>query len=185
MLIQLAVPFVDTSADRLSYALDLPDLPALATLRVPEGPTLRLLGASHQVTLDGYSEPDGFSEPNGFSETGRFSETVACLPDRSGSVPATLTRAAAGGRYEFRCAVRRLDQAGLAAWAAAVKTRYANHPRVLIGEFPGAPEALTVIGAWPHPRGVRWQTWHAYPTSGELIGTASVLDIRPAAGGGA
>ena len=167
MLIQLAVPFVDTSADRLSYALDLPDLPALATLRVPDGPTLRLLGASHQVTLDESSELD------------RFSETVACLPDRSGSVPATVTRAAAGGRYEFRCTVRRLDQASLATWASAVKTRYADHPRVLIGEFPGAPEALTVIGAWPHPRGVRWQTWHAYPTSGELIGTASVLEVQP------
>src|SRR5262249_49159012 len=97
----------------------------------------------------------------------------------SGGRPATVTRAAAGGRYEFRCATRRLDQASLAAWAAAVKTRYADHPRVLIGEFPGAPEALTVIGAWPHPRGVRWQTWHAYPTSGELIGTASVLEVRP------
>lgn len=84
MLVTLDVPYVDTAATDLSFALGLDEQPALHVLDLGEaaGPgtrlQMRLLGASHQVLLD---TPDG-----------RISETVACLPGKDAVLPAVVER---------------------------------------------------------------------------------------------
>ncbi len=172
----IAAPFVDSRAADLSLAYGLPRLPALGTHRVelPAGSMpavsveLRVLGASHQVVLD----VDGLE----------WSETVACLPDRAGALP-TREESRAGhlvSRFAARCV--RLAPVALAARVRGLRRRCEGHPQALVGTFPGSPLAVTALqvdaavdpgvdtGA---PAG--WWTWHAYPQTGELVVTRSML----------
>jgi hypothetical protein len=139
VLVTLDTPYADTTAADLRFALDLPELPALATLTLDTGPhrrlELRLLGASHQVVLH--------------TPAGRLTETVACLPAAADGLPRRLVRP----DYAFRAEIRRL--------------RGTLNARALAGEFPGSPDALTVIAA----EGTTWWTVHAYPQSGEIVRT--------------
>ncbi|HEU4423245.1 MAG TPA: DUF2617 family protein [Pilimelia sp.] len=157
MLVNLDIPYADTTAADLSFALGLPAQPALHTLVVPgAGLELRLLGASHQVVL-----------------AGRCVETVACLPGRAPHLPATVDDPVAG--YRFAAEVRRLAPADMAAEVAALKARLATDPDGLIGVFPGSPDAVTGLLARFDPAAgtVGWRTWHAYPQTGELVVTGT------------
>lgn len=153
--------FTDSRAADLSLAYGLAPLPALGTHRVVLPGfelELRVLGASHQVML------------------GDWSETVACLPDRTGALPATeeITENGLRVRFEARCLT--LDEDELAARVAEVARECEADERALIGAFPGSPMAVTALAARAEPGGgASWRTWHAYPQAGELVETLSVV----------
>ncbi|GAA2509729.1 DUF2617 family protein [Pilimelia columellifera] len=154
MLVSVQTAYADTSADKLSFALDEPLADALHVLDLPTvGLQLRLLGASHQVAL-----PDGRIE------------TVACLPGRPSRLP---ERAEAPG-YRFVARVRLLSAGELSVEVAQLRRTLVSDPNALLGEFPGHPDAITAIQVEPLAGGpLRWRTWHAYPQSGELVTTAT------------
>jgi len=159
----IAAPFVDSRAADLSLAFGLDRLPALGTHRVElpgASVELRVLGASHQVVLD----IDGLE----------WSETVACLPDRAGALP-TREESRVGGlvsRFAARCV--RLAPAELAARVWGLRRRCEGHPQALVGTFPGSPQAVTALMVDPGVPAA-WWSWHAYPQTGELVVTRSVL----------
>ncbi len=154
MRVDLTVPYADVRAADLTLELGLAPVPALEVLRVPLGPgvlELRLLGHSHQAR----AELPGAA----------FSETVRCAPGARGGLPARSTDAAGPWSYAFTAAVEPLD------------------PRGLVGIFGADPGALTALRAEPRAAGgaagaLAWETWHAYPQSGELVRTRA--EVRPA-----
>lgn len=164
----LAAPYADVRAADLALELDAPDAPALETLKLVLGVfrlELRLLGHSHQavVTAPGFA----------------LSETVSCRP--AGGDVARLPGARAvrrdGRAYAFSADVLELAGFDGEALVAAV----AADPRGLVGVFGGQAGAFTALrGAaveGPGASGVRWETWHAYPQTGELVRTTGeVLD---------
>jgi hypothetical protein len=178
MLVTLDAPYEDTTAAELSLALDTPERAALYTLDLGRLdrlglPAVRLrlclLGASHQVVLD---HPDRDS----------LIETVACLPGRRPELPATMADPGTG--YRFTARLRRLDPDAMAARTSALRRDLAADPYALIGVFPGGPEAITALRVDRHPqadapaqvrRALRWRTWHAYPQTGELVETETVV----------
>ncbi len=169
MLLVLDTAYADTAAADLRFALGLPALPALHALDVP-GPAgarlqLRLLGASHQAIL---ARPDG-----------TLSETVACLPATGERVPERLvSRQLPGVRhYSFQGRVHRLDPAAFAAQVAALRG-WGGTAHALVGEFPGAPGALTALRAAAGAGRVEWRTAHAYPETGELVETRTAVVLR-------
>nr|MDT0661857.1 DUF2617 family protein [Micromonospora sp. DSM 115978] len=180
MLVTLDTPYADTSAADLGLALTAPELPALHVLDVPlpggRGGRLRLrlLGASHQVVLEGVA--------------GGLVETVACLPGRPADLPSALHDAATGYRFEAR--VLRLEPGALSDRIAALRRDLAGDPYALVGVFPGGPDAVTALRArtGDHPAAgsegaagsdrVGWRTWHAYPQTGELVETETVVTLR-------
>jgi hypothetical protein len=130
-------------------SLNAPPVAALETLRVEVGDLvveLGLLGHSHQICLND------------------LVETVACMP----GVPGALPHAHAEGAYRFTATVTPLD-----AGAAAIAQAVAADPRGLLGVFAG--DAFTALRVAPHGAGARWETWHAYPQSGELVHTTGAL----------
>jgi hypothetical protein len=150
-LVSIDTPYADTTAGDLSFALGLPEQPALHVLEIPAaGLWLRLLGASHQVVL-----------------AGRCIETVACLPGR----PPSLPTAVQDGAYRFAAAVHRLDPAAMARAVARLRDRLAGDPYALVGVFPGDRDAVTGLRARAGAGSTRWRTWHAYPQTGELVTT--------------
>lgn len=152
--------FADSRAADLSLAYGLAPLPALGTHRVTVGGMtveLRVLGASHQVVLDGWSE------------------TVACLPDRPGALPARKAQVVGDHLVTFEARVDLPDD--FAAAVSAVVDRCDADPDSLVAEFPGSPLAVTALSARSVTGGVAWETWHAYPQAGELVWTSSV--VRP------
>ncbi|MFI6758334.1 DUF2617 family protein [Micromonospora sp. NPDC050417] len=178
MLVTLDTPYADTTAAELSLALGSPELPALHVLdlahpdRAGVRLLLRLLGASHQVVL----------RCDGDAVTPTLVETVACLPGRRPELPAVLADPATG--YRFTARVLRLDPAMMSARTAALRRELAEDPYALIGVFPGGPEAITALrlhrsgiptGRPTGPGEIGWRTWHAYPQSGELVETETVV----------
>jgi hypothetical protein len=160
MLAEVQVPFADVRAAGLALALDVAPQPALGTLVVPLGPLtleLRILGASHQVVARG--------------EDVWLTETVACVPGRQGALPARADAAVGGLRHRFTSTIETLDGPALAARAAAIRARAEADRRALAGVFPGAPGALTAIVLEDDG----WQTWHAYPQTGELVTTRTAV----------
>jgi hypothetical protein len=158
MRVDLTVPYADVRAADLVLELGLAPVPALQVLTLPLGPAaleLRLLGHSHQARV---ALPDA-----------AFSETVRCRPGAAGGLPARSADAAGGWSYAFAADVEPLDPAALEALAA----RVAADPHGLVGVFGDDPGALTALRArpLPGPGGVAWETWHAYPQSGELVRT--------------
>jgi hypothetical protein len=153
VIVALRTPYADTTAADLGFAWGLPPQPALHVLEV--GPLqLRLLGTSHQALL------------------GPVSETVACLPTDGAELPSRpVTMDLPGGwRYSFSVRVDRYDPASFAAEVTAVRLS-ADRDGAVLGEFPGAPGAVTALSARPTARGLRWCTVHAYPQSGEIVRT--------------
>lgn len=164
----IATAFADSRAADLSLAYGLVPLPALSThqVAVPGARVdLRVLGASHQVVVEVGGIP--------------WSETVACLPDRPGSLPAHDTMDSGPLRSRFRSCCRRLAPARLAEHVRVVVRRCEGHPRALVGAFPGSPLAITALLVQDRAGGgVGWRTWHAYPQTGELVTTTSVVVAR-------
>lgn len=152
-------PFSDSRAADLVLVLGARPTAAIAVLEVEVAGVaveLRLLGASHQVLVDGTSE------------------TVACeLPGLPGGLPAERSTPAAHGRtHVFRSTVEPLDVSAL----RAVVDAAARDPFALAGVFPGDDGAATALRVRPGPDGgVRWRTWHGYPQTGELVMTWSEL----------
>ncbi|MBO4207052.1 DUF2617 family protein [Micromonospora echinofusca] len=176
MLVSLDTPYADTTAADLSLALDGPERPALHVLTVDlpgrVAVRLRLLGASHQVLLDA----PGTSR----------SETVACLPGSPPSLPSRVEEP--DGRYRFAAEVLRLSRAELAARMAVLRTELVDDPYALVGVFPGDQDAITALRVRLETAGsaegtpeaqatVRWQTWHAYPQTGELVQTETAVNL--------
>lgn len=164
----IATPFADSRAADLSLAYGLAPLPALGTHHVALPGArldLRVLGASHQVVLDVGDI--------------RWSETVACLPDRTGSLPAQDKVDTGPVRSQFTARCRRLHPAQLAEQVRAVVRHCERHPRALVGAFPSSPLAITALLVQDRGGGAAgWFTWHAYPQTGELVQTASVVAAR-------
>jgi len=151
----LQVPYRDTSADALAFALDEPLLEALAVRDLSVAGVdvqLRLLGASHQVVA------------------GPVTETVACLPGRSGGLPCSVEHVLDGWTYTF--AARTHRPADFFAELARVE-RLLAASHALSGVFPGAPGALTGIVLDALPSGLAWRTWHTYPGTGEFVETTT------------
>jgi hypothetical protein len=53
--------------------------------------------------------------------------------------------------------------------------RLARDPDALVGVFPGLPNAFTGIRCRAIGAVLSWETWHAYPQTGELVRTKSAL----------
>ncbi len=165
----LTAPYADVRAADLVLQLDAPGTPALGKLDLALGDfrlELRLLGHSHQavVTATGFA----------------LSETVSCRPGAvdGACLPAARAVRRDGRAYAFSADVLELEGFDGAALVAAV----AADPRGLVGVFRGRDSAFTALrGAaveGPGASGVRWETWHAYPQTGELVRTTG--EVRDA-----
>jgi len=158
----LTAPYADVRAADLVLELDGPEAPALQTLVLALGELqleLRLLGHSHQVVVTA----PGF----------RLAETVSChrgagVEDR---LPAVRAVRRDGRVYAFSAEVLSLEALDAGALTAAV----AEDPGGLVGVFAGQAGAFTALRAAavqePGASGVRWETWHAYPQTDELVRT--------------
>ncbi|MFK3982712.1 DUF2617 family protein [Micromonospora sp. NPDC050397] len=193
MLVTLDTPYADTTAAELSLALGAPELPALHVLELAHPDhsgvrlLLRLLGASHQVVLGRATVADRHPP------AAELVETVACLPGRRPELPSELVDPATG--YRFTARVLRLDPATMATRTAGLRRELAGDPYALIGVFPGGPDAITALrldrrddpaspvdgrdevrpGGTNETGAIGWRTWHAYPQSGELVETETVV----------
>ncbi|MBB1255749.1 DUF2617 family protein [Streptomyces alkaliterrae] len=168
MLTTLKTAYSDTRAGDLSWALGREPLPSLATLDLEfAGPRLqlRLLGASHQVLVEGAE--------------GGCSETVACMPGSSSPLPAAVSRRLGGWDYEFAARVETLSGGSFAGRAQELLALVADHPHGLAGTFPGSPYAFTALLAQSGESGqVSWRTWHSYPQEGRLVATRTRISVR-------
>jgi hypothetical protein len=184
VLIEVREPYVDVSAHDLTLTLGAPPAAAIECLRLQLCGCrieLRLLGQSHQALVDAGE---------------RASETVACLPGVAGELPRRRT----DGGYDFRARVELLTGDAYAARARSVLARVADDPCALAGVFADAPAgpgsdgpvcdavggrrralglAFTALAAHPlaDSAGIGWTTWHGYPQSGEIVVTASRLEV--------
>ncbi|KOG90163.1 DUF2617 family protein [Streptomyces varsoviensis] len=167
MLTTLSTPYTDTRAADLAWCLGKDPLPSLADLDLQlDGATvqLRLLGASHQVLLDGAE--------------GSCSETVACLPGSSTPLPLGVAKRVGDWEYEFAARVETLSRGSFAGRAQELLALVADHPHGLAGTFPGSPHAFTAMLAQRHEGQVSWRTWHAYPQEGRLVATRTRVAVR-------
>lgn len=161
MKARIETRFADSRAADLSLAYGLRLLPALGTHRVTLGGItleLRVLGASHQVVI------------------GDWSETVACLPSRAGLLPAVAEKTV--GDYMVRFDSLCDHPTDFEKTVSRIVDDCAADPHSLVAEFPGSPLAVTALSASLAGGGVSWQTWHAYPQTGELVWTSSVVTPR-------
>jgi hypothetical protein len=159
--VALNVPYADVRAADLVLALGAPALPAMGELPVRLGPyalTLGVLGHSHQALVSGAGVT--------------VHERVACEPGTPGDLPASREHLAGGHRYAFTSRVTALT----GDVAARVAARVAEDPYGIVGVFGEDPGAFTALRAAPERcgggrHGIAWETWHAYPQSGELVTT--------------
>lgn len=164
-LVELDGVFVDTRARDLTLTLDADDQPALATCTGRLGPfdvQLRLLGASHQVVVEARGE--------------RLRETLACLPGVEPSLPTHRERS----DYTFGSDVWICDEESMRTIVDRLERQVqATDERSLglIGSYPGRPLAVTAVRAQLDPARdeLRWETWHTYPQSGEVVHTVSTM----------
>jgi hypothetical protein len=164
----LAIPYADSRATDLSLTYGLTPLPALTVHQVVLSGArleLRVLGASHQVVL----------EIGGIG----WSETLACLPDRPGGLPAHHVVDSGPLRSWFRASCLRPSTTRLIEQVQVLARRCEGDPGALLGVFPGSPLAITALLVKDRGTGaVSWRSWHAYPQTGELVTTASVVTVR-------
>lgn len=159
MRLALSVPYADVRAADLVLAVGAPALPPMGELQICLGPytlTLGVLGHSHQAHVQGA----GLS----------LRERVACQPGTPGDLPARREQLAGGHRYAFTSQVTALTRDG----AAAIAARVGGEEHGLVGVFGADPGAFTALRAAPERcaggrDGIAWETWHAYPQSGELV----------------
>jgi hypothetical protein len=107
-----------------------------------------------------------------------LTETVACLPGRPPELPGAAHDEATGHR--FTAEVLRLDRAELTDRVAGLRRELAGDPYALVGVFGADPDAVTALAVRPDcPAGTAgWRTWHAYPQTGELVLTETVVNLR-------
>lgn len=160
MRADLDIAFRDVAADQLCFRTDAPPLPALAALRVETlggWLELHLLGASHQAILRAHGVT--------------VNELVACGMGTPG-LPAQVQRAVGPLSCRFEAHIR---SGGAAEHATRLRTRFGDDAAALVGEFPGSPDALTVLVAEARPDRCRWRTWHVYPQSDQVAITTTVV----------
>lgn len=203
--VTLDVPFVDTAAEELTFAMDHARLPSLRHTVVPIGPAthleLHVLGCSHQAILVHQGQDT-------------MIETVACVPDLPAHLPerhvTELAEASGhascadplhsgGPRHEFTAHVDRLDSDAFQSAVARIGEQARRSRYHCLVEFPGQPGAVTALAltCQVEPTGpevvgglavdskgltaVRtaaawsWQTWHCYPQHGQIVTTRSTL----------
>lgn len=165
---ELSVPYADTAPDQLSFALDLPELPALETRELDgvfggASLTLRLLGASHQVVLR--------------APGGTLIETLACLTDREPSLPPMVSDRFAGVDYRFVVFTETPPAGGFGDVVSTLRQGVARSPYGLVGVFPGDDNAITALLVEPGHARVVWRTWHAYPQTGQLVVTRTTVTV--------
>ena len=167
MLTELALPYADTSAAALQWSVSLPDTPPLDVLVLGDGPAvleLRLLGSSHCAVL---RAPAGVDP---------LVETVACrLADDGEPVPQTRELQLGGLRYRFTSSVSSVDPHELRALAEQLRRDVRGRADRMAGVFPGATDALTVLGGAVESTAARWETWHLYPNTGEVVRTSTAV----------
>ena len=49
-------------------------------------------------------------------------------------------------------------------------------PLGLAAAFPGLPNAFTAVRWWSDGGWLRWESWHSYPQTGEIVRTESALE---------
>ncbi len=155
---EVAVPFLDTSADQLRFSLTHELVPHVAR-RVFDRLDLRVIGASHQVLVTG----------------GRHAglvETIACLPQLEGRLPASARRPG----YRMTSTVTGERVRRLEPWLRQEGIDASD--RTVIARFPGDPCAVTALRARVGDDRCEWWTWHVYPQQGQVVRTHSVLDER-------
>lgn len=172
MTVQIDVPFADVRGAELRWALDLPARAPLAARDVvlPRGGLVRLqvLGASHQVLVRRGDDV-------------LLSETVACGLGGAAPLPSRTRR----GGYHFGSQVRQLDEADFRAEVDTLVARLDGAEDAIVAGFPGTPYAVTALAVRPRTGNrLDWETWHAYPQTGELVHTTSRLDLTPETMGG-
>lgn len=162
---ELGGAFIDSRAADLALTLEADDQPALAIRGgrlAAFDVELRLLGASHQVVVNGAGL--------------RLRETVACLPGVDPFLPSQWECE----DYSFRAGVSAHDEQALHTFIDRLgdQIRTANDRSLgLIGSYPGQPLAVTAVRARLDASLpiLRWETWHTYPQSGEIVYTTSTL----------
>lgn len=185
--VRTQAPFVDARAADLRLAVGPMDenalRPALATRPGPAfreyATELRVLGASHQITLcgpdaswmetlaaDPTAEP-GAGEPGaGEAEDGK--PAAAAYPMER------ATRLTADLRHGVTVTVDAADtRSGLACRADEIERRCRAHDTSLIVRFADDPLAFTAIGASTEADVLSWETWHLYPDTREIVTSIS------------
>lgn len=119
---------------------------AACTLRHPDGAdlTLGVLGASHVISVAG------------------FSEQVSCTEHEAGSA---LPDSAEAPGYLLRSETTTPDETTFRRFATELRHRCEHETGWLGGSFPGDEAALTALCATPDGAGWHWQTWHLYPAA--------------------
>lgn len=162
MLVRLDLPFVDARAADLSLALGAAPEEGLGSLTLEAAGAiaeLRLLGCSHQALVR--------------SDEYELSELVACRPGMTPELPAHTDHALGSRCYEFRARVRSFSPRQYPHQASALMGRVAAREDGLVGVFPGREGAFTALQLSTDGTELRWETWHGYPQSSELVYTAS------------
>ena len=169
MLIELGMPYADTSAAALLWSPALPDSAALDLLRLSHRDAgavavdleLRLLGASHCAVLTVRGQ--------------ELAETVAgqAYGGSGETLPRRRQRLSGGLRYRFTSRIERLSPADLSALAGRLREGAHGRTDRLAGAFPGASDALTVLHGVTRPSRADWSTWHLYPNTGEVVRTVT------------
>jgi hypothetical protein len=143
---RLSVVAADVSGASLRLTLNAaaPSPLAACTLRHPDGADLILgvLGASHVITVAG------------------FSEQVSCTAHDTSSA---LPHSAQAPGYRLQSETLTHDEAAFRRIAADLRHRCEHESGWLGGSFPGDEAALTALCATPDGPGWHWQTWHLYP----------------------
>ncbi len=177
----LDVAYADTRADELSHALDLPAQPALRALEIEVGELrigLRILGYSHQVVVAGRDGELLLTETVArLSGPARREATrVVPLPERHDERRETSRLGRL--RYSMDTSVTPLSEL---VDIEALMVEIDGAERGVLGVFPGHPHAFTgLVAVGDEPAGAQWRSWHAYPTTNELVRTRSRLVRDPA-----
>lgn len=167
MLTTLKTTYSDSCADDLAWCLGREPLPALAVMDLQLDSytvQLRLLGASHQVIVEG--------------RNGSCSEAVACIPGSRAPLPLGVAKRVGDWDYEFAARVETLSEGAFAGRAQELLALVADHPHGLAGTFPGSPYAFTAMLAQRQDGRIGWRTWHAYPQEGRLVVTRTQVRTR-------
>lgn len=137
---------------RLTLNAAAPTPLAACTLRHPDGADLILgvLGASHVITVGG------------------FSEQVSCTELGEGSA---LPDSVQAPGYRLRSETLTHDETTFRRVAADLRQHCEHETGWLGGSFPGDEAALTALCATPDGPGWHWQTWHLYPADRTVVHT--------------
>ena len=101
---------------------------------------------------------------------------MACRPGRAGRLPDRLSRVTSHGHYAFASSVLTLSGRELERRARRIVASVDTDPLGLAAAFPGLPNAFTAVRWWSDGGWLRWESWHSYPQTGEMVRTESALE---------